>query len=184
MPADLQRIHDALAAELSRIADAVIVGTITPDQAFDMAAKAIKRAHIQAAIAGHQAAAQSKFEGLLRRILDIIAPLRDGLSDVVKSELEYLKNFINEIADGTQSDAQIKNRFNQYADGINKTYHEAERTVQGRSGMTEERRIINPGESCDDCVVEAGKGWQPIGSLRAIGDSQCGSRCNCEFQYR
>lgn len=37
--------------------------------------------------------------------------------------------------------------------------------------------------NCDDCPPLAALGWQPIGTLPAIGDSECGHLCLCHFEY-
>lgn len=48
----------------------------------------------------------------------------------------------------------------------------------------EEMRVLQSGNPCDDCIVEAARGWQAIGTLRRIGDSVCISRCRCYFKFR
>lgn len=35
-----------------------------------------------------------------------------------------------------------------------------------------------------NCVDYALSGWQPIGTLPPIGDSQCGQNCECRFEFR
>lgn len=52
------------------------------------------------------------------------------------------------------------------------------------AGRTEERRFLGLSEHCKDCVDEAEKGWQPIGTLRRIGDSACHVHCKCTFGFR
>lgn len=51
-------------------------------------------------------------------------------------------------------------------------------------GYDEEQRVLTPGNNCDTCVNQASLGWQPLGTLNAIGDSECGGRCRCDFIYR
>lgn len=48
-----------------------------------------------------------------------------------------------------------------------------------------ERRVMGHPrtEHCHDCPPLAALGWQPIGSLPAIGDSECGPLCLCHFEY-
>ena len=52
------------------------------------------------------------------------------------------------------------------------------------SGKTEERRVLGVADHCDDCLSAAGQGWQPIGTLPPIGNSQCKTNCHCTFDYR
>ena len=35
-----------------------------------------------------------------------------------------------------------------------------------------------------NCISYASEGWQPLGTLAEIGDSQCGIYCKCYFEYR
>jgi hypothetical protein len=50
---------------------------------------------------------------------------------------------------------------------------------------SEERRILGVVEKhCEDCPGYAQRGWQPIGTLPAIGDSACRSNCACYFEFR
>ena len=52
-------------------------------------------------------------------------------------------------------------------------------------GMVEERRVhVGHDEPCPDCVAGMGAGWQPIGTLPPIFDSECRHRCHCHFEYR
>lgn len=101
----------------------------------------------------------------------------------LRQEYGYLQGFVDAIAEGKLSEAQIQMRTQMYADGVRSAFYDAERRTMEASGYTEERRNLNPGESCDDCQTAAGH-WEPIGTLPQIGDSQCGSRCNCDFDYR
>ena len=48
-----------------------------------------------------------------------------------------------------------------------------------------ERRVLGhpKTEHCADCPPLAALGWQPIGTLPDIGDSECEGRCLCHFVY-
>lgn len=48
-----------------------------------------------------------------------------------------------------------------------------------------ERRVLGhpKTEHCHDCPPFAALGWQPIGTLPAIGESECGHLCLCHFEY-
>lgn len=69
--------------------------------------------------------------------------------------------------------------------------HQAPQRVVRESVITTgvmklERRVLgNPRtEHCHDCPPIAAMGWQPLGSLPHIGDSECNGRCLCHFEYR
>lgn len=40
------------------------------------------------------------------------------------------------------------------------------------------------GEYKESCTLLAARGWQPMGTLPDIGDTPCGGRCYCHFEYR
>jgi hypothetical protein len=39
-------------------------------------------------------------------------------------------------------------------------------------------------DHCDDCPPLAAQGWQPLGTLPDIGDTECGGQCHCHFEYQ
>jgi hypothetical protein len=185
MPSVLDALKRSAAADLARLAEATAEGVVSPDILFNEAARILKRTHIEAALAGRQAAVQGPIQGALSRIMNIIAPLRGGLEEKLRSELGFMSSFISEITAGNLSEAQIAARFDMYGDGISKTYWGAQTAVQSASGFTEERRILNGDNHCDDCIGYASQGWQPIGTLPEPGDEcQCISNCNCGKEYQ
>lgn len=103
----------------------------------------------------------------------------------LRGEYKYLNDFAKEIANGDLSAAQIQARVDQYAAGTRKAYYDGRTAAAKDGGFTEERRILNPAEHCEDCLDYAGKGWQPIGTLPEPGEgSQCRNNCKCEKEYR
>ena len=185
MTSALPVIQANLQSELAQLAQAVANERISPDILYTALERTLTRAHIEAALAGRQAVDQGFFEGILSKVLDVFAPLRGGLQDKLNSELTYLRDFITQIADGNLTPAQIAARLDQYGNHVQQTFWGAQTDTQGAAGYTEERRVLNPGESCDDCIGYAGQGWQPIGSLPEPGeDSQCRANCNCSKDYR
>lgn len=102
----------------------------------------------------------------------------------LKQEYIYLNKFAGEIADGTVSPGQMDVRLDMYMHDAYGSYADANRTLNINEGMTEEIRILDDGaEHCDDCEAAAGH-WETIGTLPDIGNSQCGSRCRCSFDFR
>lgn len=49
-----------------------------------------------------------------------------------------------------------------------------------------ERRVLgNPKtEHCNDCPPIAAMGWQPIGTLPLIGETECNGACLCSFRFK
>jgi hypothetical protein len=47
-----------------------------------------------------------------------------------------------------------------------------------------ERRILGLADHCSGCVAAAAQGWQPLGTLPAIGDTPCMGNCKCTFMYK
>lgn len=103
----------------------------------------------------------------------------------LRQQYQYLDRFAADIASGKVSlDGRLNVRAGMYAESARGTYEQETRRVSAQSGLTEERRILHAKESCGDCVEYAGRGWQPIGTLPRIGDSQCRVNCRCTFEYR
>jgi hypothetical protein len=102
----------------------------------------------------------------------------------LKSEYQYLAGFMDEIAAGNLSEAQIAARLDQYANGIWGAYENSKTDAMGEAGYDEEIRDLEAGaEHCEDCLAAAGH-WEGIGELPDIGDSQCGSNCQCTKRFR
>lgn len=89
------------------------------------------------------------------------------------------------LASGTIAfDESFVARVGMYGAAFFSTYENAVRARETSAGKTEERRFLGNADHCKTCPAEAAKGWQPIGTLRAIGDSECLSRCRCHFKFR
>lgn len=99
-----------------------------------------------------------------------------------------------EIAEPTPSPAaiapmtakQFVARAEQYGDATWGAAQQVNRKRMIRGGdYTMERRIHGRAvdDLCKTCRKARNAGWQPIGTLPAIGDSECGSNCHCYFQY-
>jgi len=98
----------------------------------------------------------------------------------IAHEYKYFEKFVRQVLGAVNAAA----RAGMYAEAGRGTYEEARAEAMKASGKTEERRLLGIADHCSDCVAEAGKGWQPIGTLRAIGDSACKSNCHCRKEYR
>ena len=103
----------------------------------------------------------------------------------LRSQYEYLDKWAADIASGkVPLDGRLAQRAKLYGQAARGTYEQSRRAQAADKGNEEEQRILHAAESCVDCIQYAALGWQPIGSLPKIGDSQCRSRCRCTFSYR
>ncbi len=60
-----------------------------------------------------------------------------------------------------------------------------QRMVKGAVYILERRihgRLVD--DMCDTCSTAVAMGWQPIGTLPRIGNSECLGNCHCYFQYQ
>jgi len=113
--------------------------------------------------------------------VDAASILREQLT----SELKYLDNFANQLADGKAPlNRRSVNRAKMYSKAGRSTYERVRRNVAGRYNFDEERRYLGAADHCDCCIIEADRGWQPIGSLIPIGACTCGPNCQCIVVYR
>ena len=84
------------------------------------------------------------------------------------------------------SPAQIGARAELYATAAWQGAQRIQRASTRRAGNAKwERRILGhpKTEHCTDCPPLAALGWQPVGSLPDIGNSECGPLCLCHFEY-
>lgn len=107
----------------------------------------------------------------------------------LKKQYRALENFANQIiqhvADGTPyTQKQLLARARMYERAAHDMFEKLKREMFIAHGWQLERRILGQAEHCDECVEEAGKGWQPIGTLLEIGDTQCMTNCMCHFEYQ
>jgi hypothetical protein len=104
---------------------------------------------------------------------------------VVRRQYGYLEDFALEVADGAiPLDGRVLNRVEMYFEAGRGTFHKTQDREVGDDEFDEERSIRHASDSCDDCLAEEGKGWQPRGEMIPIGERQCLSRCKCTKEYR
>lgn len=117
---------------------------------------------------------------------DAMTPSTWGkLGSVLKFQFQHLRDFAlavpRTISDRTGA---IPPRAEMYGAGAIGAY---ENSVLDRNiafGLSLARRNTAHGvTSCEVCVDEEDIGWQDIKEIRRIGDSPCGSRCNCDIEY-
>jgi len=108
------------------------------------------------------------------------AGILQRIGAAIAREYKYFEKFVKQVLGAVNAAA----RAGMYAEAGRGTYEEARAEAMKASGKTEERRLLGIADHCSDCVAEANKGWQPIGTLRAIGDSLCKSNCHCRKEFR
>lgn len=97
----------------------------------------------------------------------------------------FWENFVTGVFLGTiLIDNNFAPRTGMYGAGVFSTFQNSIRARELAAGKTQERRFLGASDHCPTCINQAALKWQPIGSLKAIGDSECKSRCRCYFQFR
>jgi hypothetical protein len=105
----------------------------------------------------------------------------------LKAQYKFFANFSAQINNGNVNTALpgFISRVQMYGDAGRNTFEEMKRRYEMQSnGMEEEMRELGEADHCDDCLEQAAMGWQPIGTLDAIGDTVCKTNCHCTFKYR
>jgi hypothetical protein len=114
-----------------------------------------------------------------------VTDLRIG-STAVRVQLERLDAFAGQIVEGKQTAntvEKVARRAGTYAEAAGTTYEDVRRNT-AEDHFDEERRMLRPADHCPTCLAQAALGWQPIGTLKRIGDSECLWNCQCYFTYR
>jgi len=111
---------------------------------------------------------------------NVSASILQKIGDAISREFKFFERFAKQAQTGRNTPA----RAGMYAEAGRGTFEDVRSDIAKAAGNTEERRLLGVADHCSDCVVEAAKGWQPIGSLRAIGDSLCKTHCHCKKEFR
>ncbi len=91
------------------------------------------------------------------------------------------------IGPAPMTPGQFVARAEQYGNSVWQATVNGDRAATVRAAvMLEERRVLGrpKTEHCHDCPPLAALGWQPLGTLPALGDTECGNLCLCHFEYR
>lgn len=104
---------------------------------------------------------------------------------IINEEIGFRQGFSADIASGKLSAAQLEARMNLYPEHAWQAYFAGQGIAKQRAGFTQERRVLQPAEHCEDCERYAGLGWQPLGTLPKPGrDSACKANCKCIMEYQ
>jgi hypothetical protein len=102
-------------------------------------------------------------------------------------EILDLGNSVITVSPAPMTPGQFTARLEQYGNAAWQAPQKSNRSAaKVGNTFTEERRVLGQpkGEHCPDCPPIAALGWQPIGTLPEIGDSDCHQLCLCHFEYR
>lgn len=107
-------------------------------------------------------------------------------SQLLQTELQYFRDFSNQMIAGELSQAQIEVRLNQYGNHAWQQFWTGKTAAMERAGFSEERRLaVDDGGTCEDCRGYEAQGWQKLGSLPEPGQqSVCHANCRCMKEYR
>jgi hypothetical protein len=104
---------------------------------------------------------------------------------LVRRQYWYLNRLAGQIETGAQPLSRgLLRRVGMYGQAMRGSYQSERRRLHHEQAFDEERRVRGIADSCPDCIRYAAQGWQPIGTLPAIGESRCLTLCHCYFQYR
>lgn len=107
------------------------------------------------------------------------------IASQIKEQYKYLRDFAKQIKTGDQAlNGSLVARAALYTQAARGTFEDNMRQGAKDAGMQSERRMLGPADHCAGCLGQAAQGWQPIGSLLAIGDTPCGGNCRCSFSFK
>jgi hypothetical protein len=103
----------------------------------------------------------------------------------VKKQYRYFDNFVSDLNSGQMPlNKRVIVRAGLYGQAARGTFEEMRRRMAKVRGKAQERRRLGPAEHCAGCVEQAGRNWQPIGTLPPIGSQECVTNCHCYFEYK
>lgn len=168
----VERTMDALAAEIRELGRRAGEGEITRWEFIDAMKQRLRIAHLLAYATAKGGWAQMTAADFGR------------VGRELRRQYDYLRRFGADLAAGRLTAGQAAYRASLYARAAYATYENTRRQEMQRAGFQEERRRRTAKESCPDCIEYARRGWQPIGTLPPIGQSQCLVNCRCYFEFR
>lgn len=114
------------------------------------------------------------------------ADAREAAGVQVARQGAYLRQFEEQVRSGAQgADGSLAARAEMYGVAANGVGQNVAAAIASSRGMVEEKRThYGSDKPCPTCTEEQAKGWQPIGTLKEISDSECRIRCHCRFSWR
>lgn len=103
----------------------------------------------------------------------------------LRTQYAYLRGCATDIASGQQSlNGTLEARAALYAEAARSTAREMERRMGAETGMEQERNQLGASDHCPGCLSATSRGWVTIGTLPAVGNRDCRSRCRCVIVTR
>lgn len=171
--AAVRRLGAALRRQMREETISLYLGEITPQRWYESMAELMKT--------GYRAAVDAASGG---------APLTqaelNAFKEMMEKQFGYLNRFARQLESGEQAlNGRAFQRAGMYGDAANDIFQNWKMGEMRTAGFDEYRRVLEAAvENCPTCVEEADKGWQPIGTLKEIGDSECRTNCHCYYEYR
>ncbi len=126
-----------------------------------------------------------------------------ALERLTRKQYEYLQKFEQEVSQNPPREiadlssltvivqpppmtpGQFTARLEQYGNSVWGAGNSLNRDrIRQVPNARRERRYLGHADHCEDCPPLAAQGWQPIGTLPDIGDTECGGQCHCHFEYQ
>lgn len=159
-----------------------LIADFTPDKFYEFAATA--RRDLESL---HNSVTIIALGGLAAALKFVIRdePVWTAAQRTVADQVSYFDRFMYGVLAGAVALSALAARAAMYPLAAFGTYENAKRAREmNAAGFNEEQRVLQSGNPCITCQAQAALGWQPLGTLRRIGDSECIVRCRCYFRYR
>jgi hypothetical protein len=111
---------------------------------------------------------------------------REGLRAAIGRQWGYVERLADQVKAKAQAlGAGLVARVKLYAHAAWSMVQNATRAAHAAQGQFWERRVLGSPNTrhCPECPPLARLGWQIAGALPAIGDTVCGLKCYCRFDY-
>lgn len=103
----------------------------------------------------------------------------------LRQEYGYWRRFMQDVAGGNLTEAQINNRLSMYGSHAWQSYWMQDETAKRAAGAVEERNILDDGaRHCGECPALTAQGWVPIGTMPPPGARECRAWCRCQIERR
>lgn len=171
--------NGVLSAGAATLANLSGAGLISPSDFNDLFRAEIKREYIRQYLAGIGGR-------------EMMTPSDWGsIGGMIGEQYRYLNGFIDAIASGDLSEAQITARAGMYINSAREAFEKANQKAQIAAGYDEVLWVMNiPAEHCPDCEEFAAMGWTKIaddaygGCVPGQGCTVCLTACQCHLEYR
>jgi hypothetical protein len=173
----LEFIEQGLAASgsvVDNLAAYVADGLLAPGDWYTLMAREVKGEYIRQYLAGIGGRAQMTQADW------------GSIGGMLKEQYGHLQGFMEEIAQGKLSEAQIRARARMYTNSAREAYERAHAKVAGQAGNDQEIWVLSAAEHCEDCLAFAAENWQPLGHfpMPGAGHTKCLTNCGCHLGYR